>query len=86
MDHAATLASMYERINAHDVDGFLKYLSDDMIEHDEAPGLTPTKEGVGQFFRMYMHGFPDLHFDAQDMIASGDKVVGRLVCTGHEHR
>ena len=82
MDHAATLTRMYERINAHDVAGFLEYLADDMIEHEEAPGLAPGKEGVGQFFTMYMNAFPDLHFEAEDIIVSGDKAVARITCTG----
>jgi steroid delta-isomerase-like uncharacterized protein len=80
--NTATLEGMYERINAHDVDGFCDYLADDFVEHETAPGLAPTKEGVRQFFTLYMAGFPDLHFEAEDILASGDKVVGRVRCTG----
>jgi steroid delta-isomerase-like uncharacterized protein len=82
VDHAATLDRMYERVNAHDVDGLMEYLADDFVEHEVAPGLAPTKEGVRQFFTMYMTGFPDLRFEAEDILASGDKVVGRIRCTG----
>ena len=82
MDHAATLEAMYERINAHDVDGFCELLADDFVEHETTPGLAPTKDGVRQFFTMYMAGFPDLRFEAEDILASGDKVVGRVRCTG----
>jgi steroid delta-isomerase-like uncharacterized protein len=82
MDHVATLREMYGRINAHDVGGFCDYLADDFVEHEVAPGLAPTKEGVRQFFTIYITGFPDLRFDAEDIIASGDKVVARVRCTG----
>lgn len=85
MDHTATLAQMYDRINAHDVDGFCDHLAGDFVEHEVVPGLEPTKEGVRQFFSHYMQGFPDLRFESQDMLSSGDKVVARFRVTGtHE--
>jgi steroid delta-isomerase-like uncharacterized protein len=82
VDHTATMQKMYERINAHDVDGFCEYLADDFVEHESAPGLAPTKDGVRQFFTMYMAGFPDLHFETEDTVSSGDKVVTRIRATG----
>jgi steroid delta-isomerase-like uncharacterized protein len=82
VDHTATLAGMYDRINAHDVDGFLEYLADDFVEHEVTPGLAPTKDGVRQFFTMYMTAFADLRMEADDVLPSGDKVVARLTCTG----
>jgi len=82
MDHAATMRRCYELINAGDVDGFGEFLADDFVEHEQAPGLEPTKEGVLEFFRMYRAGFPDLRFDPEDFIASGDKVAVRVRATG----
>lgn len=82
MDHAATARRMYGMLSAGDVDGFGALLSDDMVEHEETPGLAPTKEGVLEFFRMQLAGFPDLQMRAEDVVASGDKVVLRGVVTG----
>jgi steroid delta-isomerase-like uncharacterized protein len=82
MDHAATMRRAYELINAGDIDGFGELLGDDFVEHEETPGLEPTKDGVKAFFRMYIGAFPDLRFEAEDMIASGDKVVTRARATG----
>ncbi len=82
MDHAAALRRLYDAINAGDVDGFGDLMADDFVEHEETPGLAPTKDGVKEFFRMYIGAFPDLHFDAEDVLASGDKVVGRVRITG----
>jgi steroid delta-isomerase-like uncharacterized protein len=82
VDHADTLERMYDRINAHDVDGFCAYLADEFIEHEVTPGLAPTKDGVRGFFTMYMTAFPDLRFDPEDVISGGDKVVARVRCTG----
>jgi steroid delta-isomerase-like uncharacterized protein len=82
MDHVATMRRCYELINAGDIDGFGKFLADDFVEHEETPGLAPTKEGVLQFFGMYRAAFPDLRFEPADYIASGDKVVTRVRATG----
>src|SRR3990170_661585 len=85
MDHADTLRRFYDLINAGDVDGFGDLLADDFVEHEEAPGLAPTKHGAEEFFRMYIAAFPNLRFDAEDVLASGDKVVARVRVTGtHE--
>ena len=73
MDYSVTMRSAYDRINVGDIEGFGALLADDLVEHEETPGFTPTKEGVLEFFRMYRAAFPDLHMDAEDVLASGDK-------------
>ena len=40
-------------LNAGDIVGFGALLADDFVEHEETPGLAPTKDGVLEFFRMY---------------------------------
>src|SRR5215471_14346823 len=82
MDHAATLRRVYDLINAHDIDGFGDVLADDFVEHEETPGLAPDKDGVKQFFSLYVAAFPDLRFNAEDVFASGDRAVGRVRVTG----
>ena len=82
MDHAATIRRMYDLLSAGDIDGFGNLLADDFVEHEETPGLEPTKEGVKQFFHMYRAAFPDLRMEPQDVLASGDKVVARARATG----
>ena len=85
MDHAATIRRFYELISAGDIDGFAELLADDFVEHEEAPGLAPTKEGVVASFRGFRAAFPDMRMDAQDVFASGDKVTARVRMTGtHE--
>jgi steroid delta-isomerase-like uncharacterized protein len=85
MDIAYTTQRAYELINAGDIDGFGELVADDFVEHEESPGLAPTKEGVLQFFRMYRTAFPDLRMDAEEVLVSGDKTVTRARATGtHE--
>jgi len=73
---------LYELVNTGDVDAFDDVLADDFVEHEETPGLAPTREGVKEFFRMYIAAFPDLRMDPQDVLTSGDKVVSRVRATG----
>ena len=82
MDHASTMRRMYELISAGDIDGFGDLVADDFVEHDETPGLEPTREGVKQLFRMYRAAFPDLQMERLDVLVSGDKVVARVRGTG----
>jgi steroid delta-isomerase-like uncharacterized protein len=72
----------YESISAGDIDGFGDLLADDFVEHEETPGLAPTKAGVMDFFRMSRAAFPDMRMDVEDIVASGDKVVARVRLTG----
>ena len=82
MDHAATVRGMYASINAGDIDGFAKNLAEDFVEHEETPGLAPTKAGVIHFFRMQLAAFPDLRMSVEDIVANGDKVVARVAFSG----
>jgi len=82
MDHAATMKRLYDLINAGDIDGFGELLAEDFVEHEEMPGLEPSKEGVKRLFHMYRAAFPDLRMEAQDVLVSGDKAVARVRATG----
>ena len=82
MDHAATARRLYELLSAGDVDGFGELLADDFIEHEELPGIAPSKDGVKTFFRMQIAAFPDLRLAVEDVVANGAKVVARVRYTG----
>ena len=83
MERVAAMRRLYELINAGDIDGFGDQLADDFVEHEVvAPGMEPTKEGVKQLFRMYRASFPDLRMEVEEVLPSGDKVVGRIRATG----
>jgi steroid delta-isomerase-like uncharacterized protein len=73
---------LYDLINAGEIDGFGELLAEDFVEHEETPGLEPTKEGVKQFFHMYKAAFPDLRMEPQDVLVAGEKVVARTRATG----
>jgi len=82
IDHTASIQRLYDLINTGDIDGFGRQLADDFVEHEEIPGIPPTKDGVIQYFRLLLAAFPDMRMDVEDIIASGDKAVARLRVTG----
>ena len=82
MENVATMRRMYELLSVGDIDGFGDQVAGGFVEHEETPGLEPTKEGVLQMFRMYRAAFPDLRMDVEDLLPSGDRVVGRIRATG----
>jgi steroid delta-isomerase-like uncharacterized protein len=85
MDHAATVRRCYSLLNDGDIDGFGDLLADDFLEHEQTPGLAPTKDGVLEFFRIQRTAFPDMRMDPEDILVDGDKVVARVKMTGtHE--
>jgi steroid delta-isomerase-like uncharacterized protein len=82
MDHATTMRSTYERINAGDITGFGDLVADDFVEHQgPVPGVPSTKEGTLEFFRILLAAFPDMRMDVEDLIASDDKTVARVKIT-----
>jgi steroid delta-isomerase-like uncharacterized protein len=79
------MRSTYERISAGDIAGFAELIAEDFVEHDEVPGLPPTKGGMLDYFRMLLSAFPDMRMDVEDLIASGDKTVARVRTTATHH-
>src|SRR6478609_4255868 len=65
MENVATMRRIYELLNDGDIDGFGGLVAGGFVEHEEVPGLEPTKEGVMQMFRMYRAAFPDLHMEVE---------------------
>lgn len=85
MDNKALVRRAYEAMGKGDFDALGALIADDMIEHEEVPGLEPNKAGVLQFFKMLRSAFPDLTMTADDMVSEGDKVFVRATMAGtHE--
>ena len=57
-------------------------LSEDFMDHSPPPGVDPGRDGLKQIANMFTGAFPDLHVQIDDLIAEGDKVVGRMTSRG----
>jgi steroid delta-isomerase-like uncharacterized protein len=81
-ENKAAIRSLFDALNAGNLDGLADGLADDMIEHEELPGLTPNKDGVIMFFRGCLAAFEGFRINIDDMLAEGDKVTVRGLVTG----
>ena len=55
----------------------------DHLHHDPAmPGVLPGPEGMKQAIGVYHRGFPDAHWQIDDMLATDDTVVTRWTGSG----
>jgi steroid delta-isomerase-like uncharacterized protein len=55
---------------------------DDFVEHEEMPGLPPTKEGVRLFASAMLEAFPDLTVSVEDIIVEDNKAASRVRFSG----
>lgn len=79
------LRRVYDGINQGHVQILEELVADDVIEHEDFPGLEANKAGVIQFFRQLRAAFPDLRMTADDVVAEGAKVAVLGTMTGtHE--
>jgi steroid delta-isomerase-like uncharacterized protein len=82
----ATFRRFHDAMNTGDAELISKTI-DEVVEPDllmrtplpvQATGAEALKEVFGRLYR----AFPDLHITVEDVIAEGDKVVGRNTVTG----
>jgi steroid delta-isomerase-like uncharacterized protein len=58
-------------------------LSTDYINHTPStPNPPPGPEGLKPIVKAIRRGFPDLHYEIMDIIATDERVVARVVMTG----
>ena len=52
------------------------------VDHSPVPGQEPGLDGLKKMVIIFRTTFPDLRSTVEDLIAEGDKVVGRRTTTG----
>ena len=81
----AALAQRFtdEVINAHDVGAPLTELVfEDFVEQNPLPGQGPGRAGLADILTMMWTAFPDLHWNLQDTLVQGDRVMTLSTWTG----
>jgi steroid delta-isomerase-like uncharacterized protein len=79
------LRRFFGEISAGNLDVIDEVLADDFVEHEEFPGIEPTKAGVKQFFGMFRSAFPDMRMEPHEILVDGDLLCVRATMTGtHE--
>jgi len=68
--------------NIGDLDKFDIYVDPGFVDHNALPGQKPGIEGLKDAYRMFSSAFSDMWYTFEDLVAEGDKVVGRGVIEG----
>ena len=77
-ENKAVVRRAYEEVNRGDLDASAGYVSPDMVRNGELAGREADKRRD----EAMLAAFPDLHYDIEDLVAEGDKVVARWRMTG----
>ena len=82
-DNKALLRRFYEELwTKGNLDAGDELVSRDYVDHQPAPGLRTDRDGFRALVRAWREGFPDGRETIGDLIAEGDKVVGRFTFEG----
>jgi steroid delta-isomerase-like uncharacterized protein len=75
------LAEIYvEMLNTHAPDLVDRFVAEDYVNHNAA--VADGREANRQFWAGFFAALPDLSATMEDLVISGDRVVGRLVYRG----
>ncbi|MBV9171031.1 MAG: ester cyclase [Chloroflexi bacterium] len=84
-DNKAVFRRWCEVISQNRLDRVEEIIASDEVDHALPPGVPPGLDGLKQIFTLLHTAFPDLQIEIEDLIAEGDKVVGRVTARGtHE--
>jgi len=79
--HGQQLAETYlSMLNKHDPDLVDRFVADEYRNHNAFVG--DGREANRQFWTMFFAALPDLSVTMEDLVISGDRVVGRFVYRG----
>ena len=82
-ENKAIFHRIYEEfLNQGNVDVADELFVTNYVNHTIPPGQPQGLEGQKQFIATFRTAFPDVQFTIEDMIAEGDKMVGRVTFRG----
>jgi ketosteroid isomerase-like protein len=80
----AAVEAFNEAFNRHDVDAVMAHMTDDAVFESTSPPAGERHEGaeaVRAAWEAFFAASPTAHFDAEEVIATGDRCVVRWVYT-----
>ncbi|MFC8732537.1 ester cyclase [Luteimicrobium sp. NPDC057192] len=84
-DEIRALAARFtdEVLNGHDLGSALEDLvAEDFVEQNPLPGQGPGRAGLADVLGGMFAAFPDMHWDVQDTLVEGDRIMSLSVWTG----
>ena len=75
------LAGLYvEMLNTHQPDVVDRFVAEDYVNHNDF--IADGREANRQFWTTFFTGLPDVRVTMEDLVVSGDRVVGRFTYRG----
>ena len=82
-ENARTVREVFEAWNAHDPDRLANLVDASYVaESDTIPAPVKGRDGLRDFIKVYIAGFPDLRLEVEQVLTSGDFAVSRWKATG----
>ncbi len=82
-DHAAVVRRFVERVlNEGRIEEAGEFFWEDVVEEVPLPGQGPGLKGLQEVLVQMKGAFPDIHWEVEEQISEGDRVVSRFVWTG----
>ena len=79
----ALLRRFYEELwSQGDLGAIPELVAENFVDHHPLPGSPPGREGLVALITTWRTAFPDMREACEDLIAEGDKVVGRFIMRG----
>jgi steroid delta-isomerase-like uncharacterized protein len=69
-----------EMLNSHDPDLVDRFVAEDYVNHNDF--VADGREANRQFWAAFFTGLPDVRLTMEDLVVSGDRVVGRFTYRG----
>lgn len=80
MESRALVETYLEMLNTHKADLVDAFIADDYVNHNVV--VADGREANRAFWKNFFAGLPDVVVTMEDVIVSGDRVVGRFIYRG----
>jgi steroid delta-isomerase-like uncharacterized protein len=72
----------YAALNAHNIDEYLQLIDESYVGESETLGTVHGRAGARQVLTAMFEAFPDLRIEVEQIIATGNHVIGRSILSG----
>ncbi|HXF98507.1 MAG TPA: ester cyclase [Gaiellaceae bacterium] len=64
------------------IEALPELVTEDYVNHNRMPGISPGRAGLEEVVRMVREGFPDFRYTVERTLAEGDQVVVHVTAQG----
>ena len=81
-ENKTNIRRLLEGLNTGNFTGINELVSPNYVDHSLPPGTPTGRDGFKAFVTGMRAAFPDLHYEINDEIVEGDKLVHRVTANG----